>query len=126
VDGADNVWVPNFLGRSLVNLCGVAEDCPAGLATGDPISPLPTGYGGGGGLQRLTSVVIDQAGNVWVTNNNNLNEVCFGLAGVTPPGEVTDVATEALSTQCGGNGVVVFFGIAAPVAAPLIGPPVQP
>jgi sugar lactone lactonase YvrE len=127
IDGADNVWVPNYAGQSLVNLCGVAEDCPVGFETGDAISPFPTGYGGGGGLQRLTSVVIDQAGNVWVANNNNLTTVCFGEEGVTrdPPG-ITDVATEALSTQCGGNGVVVFFGIAAPVAAPLIGPPVQP
>jgi DNA-binding beta-propeller fold protein YncE len=126
VDGADNVWVPNFFGQSLVNLCGVPEKCPAGLTTGDAISSLPTGYGGGGGLQRLTSVVIDQAGNVWVANNNIRDAVCFGTEGVTPPGGVTDVSTEILSTQCGGNGVVAFFGIAAPVAAPLIGPPRQP
>ena len=58
VDGADNIWVPNFFGQSLVNLCGVP--------------------------------------------------------------------TEILSTQCGGDGVVVFFGLAAPMAAPLIGPPRQP
>ena len=126
MDGADNVWVPNFRGQSLVHLCGVAENCPAGLVTGDPISPLPTGYGGGGSLQRLTSVVIDQAGNVWVANNNIRDAVCAGEEGVTLPGGVTDVRTEALSTQCGGNGVVVFYGIAAPVAAPLIGPPRQP
>jgi hypothetical protein len=104
----------------------VAENCPAGFVTGDPISPLPTGYGGGGSLQRLTSVVIDQAGNVWVANNNIRDVVCAGDEGVTPPGGVTDVRTEALSTRCGGNGVVVFYGIAAPVAAPLIGPPGQP
>jgi hypothetical protein len=29
---------------------------------------------------------------------------------------------EALSTRCGGQGVVVFFGMAKPVKAPQIGP----
>ena len=31
-------------------------------------------------------------------------------------------ATEALSTRCGGQGVVIFFGMAKPVRAPQIGP----
>ncbi|MGB8899735.1 MAG: hypothetical protein WCC90_11135 [Methylocella sp.] len=29
---------------------------------------------------------------------------------------------EALSTRCGGQGVVVFYGMAKPVRAPQIGP----
>ena len=29
---------------------------------------------------------------------------------------------EALSTRCGGQGVVIFFGMAKPVRAPQIGP----
>ncbi len=33
---------------------------------------------------------------------------------------------EALSTLGGGQGVVVFFGMAKPVRTPLIGPPRQP
>ena len=33
---------------------------------------------------------------------------------------------EALSTRCGGQGVVVFYGMAKPVKTPLIGPPRQP
>jgi hypothetical protein len=32
------------------------------------------------------------------------------------------VAAEALSTRCGGQGVVIFFGMAKPVRTPQIGP----
>ena len=35
-------------------------------------------------------------------------------------------ADEALSTRCGGQGVVIFFGMAEPVRAPQIGPVRQP
>jgi hypothetical protein len=31
-------------------------------------------------------------------------------------------APEALSTRCGGQGVVIFFGMAKPVRSPQIGP----
>jgi hypothetical protein len=31
-------------------------------------------------------------------------------------------AAEALSTRCGGQGVVIFYGMAKPVRAPQIGP----
>jgi len=110
VDGDDNVWIANSLGRSITQLCGVrTENCPPGFATGDRISP-PGGYVGG--LQILTDVAIDPAGNVWVANNWDLpEEVGFQKA---PP--------EPLSTRFGGNGAVVFFGLAKPVRTPLIGP----
>ncbi len=122
VDGADNVWVADFFGRRLSHICGVAGNCPPGVALGEPFSP-PAGYGANGGLQHITFVAIDQAGNVWAANNNNDQRLCD----VPPPEHVpVTVTIEKNSMACGGNGVVVMFGAAAPVAAPLIGPPSQP
>ena len=111
VDGNDNVWISNFAMPSspIVELCGVhTENCPPGFKTGDPISP-PGGYVGGG-LQMQTDIDVDPAGNVWVMNNWQDIDSCIG----TP--------SEALSTRCGGQGVVIFYGMAKPVRAPLIGP----
>ena len=111
VDGNDNVWISNFAMRSspIVQLCGVrTENCPPGFKTGDQISP-PGGYVGGG-LQMQTDIAVDPAGNVWAINNWQDIDSCF--AG----------ADEALSTRCGGQGVVIFYGMAKPVRAPQIGP----
>ena len=115
VDGDDNVWVSNFNTPSspIVQLCGVrTENCPPGMKTGAQISP-PGGYVGGG-LQMQVDIDIDPAGNVWVTNNWQDIDSCIG----TP--------SEALSTRCGGQGVVVFYGMAKPVRVPQIGPVRQP
>jgi streptogramin lyase len=110
VDGNDNVWVANAFGRSITQLCGGRpETCPPGTKTGDPISPAG-GYIGG--LQIITDVAIDPAGNVWVANNWDLPNQGF-----------KEVPEPALSTRFGGNGTVVFFGLAKPVHTPLIGPP---
>ena len=111
VDGNDNVWVSNFTGANagIVQLCGFrTENCPPATKTGDAISP-PGGYVGGG-LQLQVDVGIGPAGDVWVTNNWQEPASCFGKP------------EEQSSTRCGGQGVVVFFGIAKPVRAPLIGP----
>jgi hypothetical protein len=111
VDGNDNVWVSNFAmpASPIVELCGVrTENCPPGFKTGDQISP-PDGYVGGG-LQMQTDIAVDPAGNVWAINNWQDIDSCF-------PG-----ADEAVSTRCGGQGVVIFYGIAKPVRAPQIGP----
>ena len=115
VDGNDNVWISNFNTPSspIVELCGVrTENCPPGMKTGDQISP-PGGYVGGG-LQMQVDIDIDPAGNVWVTNNWQDIDSCVGAP------------QEALSTRCGGQGVVVFYGMAKPVRTPQIGPPRQP
>ena len=64
------------------------------------ISP-PGGYIGG--LQIITDVAVDPAGNLWVANNWDRPEQGFN--------------------RFGGNGTVVFFGLAKPVRTPLIGPP---
>ena len=93
----------------IVELCGVrTENCPPGMKTGDQISP-PGGYVGGG-LQMQTDIDIDPAGDVWAMNNWQDVDSCYA----NPP--------EALSTRCGGQGVVVFYGMAKPVRAPQIGP----
>ena len=102
VDGADTVWVANFGGHRLANLCGARTSaCPRGLRTGDPISPSGTGYTSDG-LERSTAVQIDPSGNVWLTNNwRNV----------------------PVQTNPGGHEMVVFVGLAAPVRTPLLGPP---
>jgi DNA-binding beta-propeller fold protein YncE len=113
IDGNDQVWVSNLTGSSLVHLCGArTETCPPGTKTGDLMSPQG-GYVGGD-MQWLTDVAVDPAGNVWVADNWQSADSCFG----TPP--------EQFSTRCGGNGVTVFYGMAKPVKTPLIGPPRQP
>jgi len=111
IDGNDNVWISNFAGAHspIVELCGArTENCPPGFKTGDQISP-PGGYVGGG-LQMQTDLAIDPAGNVWVMNNWQDIDSCFG------------VPDEVLSTRCGGQGITIFYGMAKPVRAPQIGP----
>ena len=111
VDGNDNVWISNFAAPNspITELCGVrTENCPPGMKTGDQISP-PGGYVGGG-LQMQTDLAIGPAGDVWVINNWQDIDSCFGV----PP--------ESVSTRCGGQGVTIFFGLAKPVRSPQIGP----
>ena len=97
----------------IVQLCGVrTENCPPGFKTGDQISP-PGGYVGGG-LQMQTDIAVDPAGNAWSMDNWQDIDSCF-------PG-----AAEAASTRCGGQGVVIFYGMAKPVRAPQIGPASRP
>jgi len=140
VDSRDNVWVANFgpsrqidLKYRLSQLCGAStENCPAGLATGDPISPA-TGYtlpSGGDQvllasgqplyaplsvpsykpLMRATATQVDMAGNVWVTNN-------------WKPSGLNDILPN--NGNPGGDGIVIFVGLAAPVK-PGIGQPKAP
>jgi len=111
VDGNDNVWISNFAmpNSPITQLCGArTENCPPGMKTGDQISP-PDGYVGGG-LQMQTDLAISPSGDIWVMNNWQDIDSCYSKA------------NEALSTRCGGQGVVIFFGMAKPVRAPQIGP----
>lgn len=111
LDGNDNAWISNFAmpNSPIVELCGVrTETCPPGFAPGDQISP-PGGYVGGG-LQMQTDIAVDPAGNVWVMNNWQDIASCIGKP------------QEAISTRCGGQGVVIFYGMAKPVRSPQIGP----
>jgi hypothetical protein len=115
VDGKDNIWVSNFAmpASPITQLCGArVENCPPGFKTGDAIAP-PGGYVGGG-LQLQTDIAVDPAGNVWAINNWQDVDSCYGNP------------SEALSTRCGGQGVTIFYGIAAPVKSPQIGPAQMP
>ena len=78
------------------------------MKMGDPISP-PDGYVSGA-LQMHVDIGVDPAGNVWV--NNNWQDWEAGIERVA----------EWRSTLTGGEGVVVFYGVAKPVRAPMIGP----
>jgi sugar lactone lactonase YvrE len=93
-DGDGNVWVAEFSGQRLVAFCGADPTaCPAGSTTGSPLSPADTGFSFDG-LDRSTGVVVDPSGNVWVTNNWQL---------------------EPIQTNPGGHEIVAFLGLAAPV-----------
>lgn len=139
VDSDDNVWIANFAHADQLvtkyrvsQLCGGRpEHCPQGLALGDPISPA-VGYtlpSGGDPvllhdgqpiyepyapvpsykpLMRATAAHIDMAGNVWITNNWKPESLNDGL--LNP----------------GGDGIVIFVGMAAPVKPTFTGQPVAP
>ncbi|MFB2596809.1 NHL repeat-containing protein [Herbiconiux sp. P17] len=93
-DGDGNVWVADFSGRRLVAFCGAdPSTCPEGLTTGDPLSPADTGYSFDG-LDRSTGVAVDPSGNVWVTNNWQL---------------------DPQPTNPGGHEIVAFLALAAPL-----------
>ncbi|MBS1862614.1 MAG: hypothetical protein JSS68_12975 [Actinobacteria bacterium] len=106
VDGEDHVWVANFSGQRLTELCGTEpQSCPPGKRrTGAPISPRKTGYGFDG-LVRNTGVAIDPSGNVWLANNWKQIPI---------------------QTNPGAYQIVAYLGLAAPVKGPQIGPPEAP
>ncbi len=130
IDDAGNVWVANFGVMDILPPNNIYEDAalsvlagpnsPSGLPVGAPISP-PTGYtlpsagapvllsdgtplnetGDGKQpaftpLMRAVSAVPDRAGNVWVSNNWKPN------------------FTSDLVGDPGGDGMVIFIGLAAP------------
>lgn len=138
VDSDDNVWVANFgpdaqatTKYRVSRLCGASVgNCPPGAKLGDPISS-DTGYtlpSGGAEvrlnngaplyaplpipsykpLMRATAAHIDMAGNVWITNN-------------WKPSGVIDVGLNP-----GGDGIVIFVGLAAPVKPTFTGQPKAP
>lgn len=84
-----------------MQLCGARpQNCPPGAKTGDPISPPGSFLQG---LQILTDLAIDPAGNVWVANNCDRPDQGF-----------KETPEAALSTRFAGNGTVVFFRVAKP------------
>ena len=122
VDGNDTPWVFNF-GRNpslnadedtiwpdtgVSHICGAdVGKCPAGLGTGDAISPADTGYASDA-LDRVTGGGVDPSGNLWLLNNWKKN-------GPFAP---------VFNTNPGGNSFVIVPGAAKPIRTPLIGPPV--
>ena len=136
LDAKGNVWVSNFgvslpsPRYSIVQLCGATSKCPTGVTMGTAITPstgytLPSNgsqvllnsgqplYGTGAPpsylpLMRMTSVNADMAGNIWAANN-------------WKPSGLVDI-----SSNPGGDGMVIFVGVAAPTKAPSLGPAVSP
>jgi hypothetical protein len=133
VDGDGHVWVANFgpmhpgsdyTDACISKLAGANPDTlPAGLKTGDPISPqtgytLPSAgsqvllhngdplYGPGAApcyspFIRQTACPIDQAGNIWAMNNWKPD---------------FDVDAPPNTGNPGGDGIVIFVGLAKPPA----------
>jgi len=136
LDAKGNVWVANFgtaqpsSRYSIVKLCGATSNCPYGVSMGTAITPsvgytLPSAgsqvllnsgqplYGTGATpsyspLMRLTSVNADMAGNIWAANN-------------WKPSGLNDILLNP-----GGDGMVIFVGVAAPTKAPTLGPAQAP
>lgn len=139
LDAKGNVWVANFGDAnisdrySIVQLCGATSSCSSGASMGTAVTPstgytLPSAgsqvllnsgqplYGAGAPpsfapLMRLSSVNVDMAGNVWATNN-------------WKPSIYADINSN--DPNPGGDGVVIFVGVAAPTKAPSLGPAQSP
>jgi hypothetical protein len=102
VDGSDRVWVAGFARHDVWLLCGAnTSACPPGSATGTVLSPR-LGFRSKA-FQHFTSIQIDQAGNVWLSNN---------WSQLVPP--------------VGGTGIAQVIGAATPVCAPLTPLPARP
>jgi hypothetical protein len=102
VDGSDRVWVAGFANPAVWLLCGVQTSaCPPNSTTGAIVSPR-LGFRSKA-FEHFTSVQIDQAGNVWLSNN---------WSQLVPP--------------VGGTGIAEMVGIATPVCAPLTPLPARP
>ncbi len=107
IDGNDDVWVANFMGRGVSFMAGAAPSGRTGdFNTGDLIHTIHSGS-----IQMLTDVVVDQAGNLWCANNWNLPQTVMQAK-----------PDPAFSTWGGGSGVLVIYGIAKPAQTPLVGP----
>ena len=102
IDGSDRVWVAGFAQPNVWLLCGANTGaCPRGSATGAVLSPR-LGFGSKA-FQHHTSIQIDQAGNVWLSNNRSQ---------LVPP--------------VGGTGIAEMIGAGTPVCAPLTPLPTRP
>ncbi len=100
-------------------------------------SPYPGSPFTGGSLPGPWAVAVDGDDNVWVSNFADASGQIAHLCGVRtencPPGMKTgDPISPPLGyvggglQMQGGQGVVVFYGMAKPVRTPMIGPPRQP
>ncbi|WP_419174660.1 hypothetical protein [Desulfosediminicola sp.] len=106
IAGDDTVFIGNFLGTGFIHMCGTNEKlCPDGKKTGEIIHYYRSGV-----LQESTDTMLDDAGNVWMANNWDVI-----------PALVDDNPDRRTATMGGGTGMVVIYGIGAPVINPLIG-----
>ena len=111
IDGNDDVWFGNFWGRGVGLMAGAEPKGRAeGAKTGDLIHMFQSGS-----IQMITDTVVDPAGNVWVANNWNVVDALDNPDPARPT-----------STWGGGDGIVVIYGVAAPVKTPVMGQMRQP
>lgn len=102
VDGNNRFYLANQGGSTN---SGCTSTTPANLSViknGALVSPNCNGYVGGSAYTALGSpagVAVDQSGNVWVVNTNNVNPVASGQLG----------------NGSGASNVTEFVGLAAPV-----------
>jgi hypothetical protein len=102
VDGSGRVWVAGFTTPGVWLLCGAdTAACPTGSSAGTILSPT-LGFQSAA-LQHLTSVQVDQSGNIWLSNN---------WSKLDPP--------------TGGTGIDEIIGLATPVCTPLTPLPERP
>ena len=100
VDGSGRVWVAGFSRPGVWLICGAeTASCPKGSRTGSVLSPR-SGFTSSA-MQHLTSIQIDQSGNIWLSNNWS-------------------------KILTGGVGIVELIGMATPVCTPLVGLPKRP
>uniref|UniRef100_A0A0G4FYH1 SMP-30/Gluconolactonase/LRE-like region domain-containing protein n=1 Tax=Chromera velia CCMP2878 TaxID=1169474 RepID=A0A0G4FYH1_9ALVE len=112
VDAFGDIFIGEFgtplsnTGKGVAHICGAASTRP-GCFLGKLLSPATGGYAQDTGvMQRVTGVTIAESGAVWACNN-------------WKP-QPTDILNP------GGNGLVLFPGLAKPVKTPLYGPPRLP
>jgi hypothetical protein len=133
IDRLGNVWVDNYYGNS------VSEISSSGVV-------LANGTFTSGGLDHPQGIAIDGAGNVWIANYRSPSITELAGATATTPGaalspsgglgadanllEAYALAVDASGnlwiSDFGSNTLTEFVGLASPVRAPLIGPPVAP
>jgi hypothetical protein len=133
VDAKDNAWFSSYGSKSIAVFDkngttltppeGITFDGQLGLMQGIIATPNGDVWALGVSKRQLLHfpkgdwtrgrIVCEgdsTSGDVWVMNNWQDIDSCYRNA------------SEALSTRCGGQGVVIFFGMAKPVRAPQIGP----
>jgi hypothetical protein len=104
IDGNDDVWAASGLGRGIVLLAGAGPNShPAGTKPGDLIHFFQTG-----------TTTIPTIGSVDPAATSGCEQLGSVAALPPPPFRPT-------STQGGGSGFTVIYGVAAPVKTPLLG-----
>lgn len=135
VDSAGNAWVANY------NNSSVSEISASGAILVDSAN------GGGIAGNNPNGIAIDAAQNIWVANfrGNSISELSgnassatpgaavspttgYGLdAGLTLPfGLALDPSGDVWVSNFGGSSIVMFFGLAAPTATPVLAAPAAP
>jgi streptogramin lyase len=129
VDSAGNVWSANFYANNV------------GLISSSDAVLSGSGYTGGG-LNAPRAVAVDGNGNAWVASEHGATLAEFAAASSASPGALLsppaglgadanlaepyalaiDAAGNIWVSNYGSNSLTEFFGLAAPVKTPLLGP----